>query len=327
MRTGSTLLRTRALVVLALLAATGCGGSDRTRANGAAAANSPEARAPVADASSPSTAGALRAMTFNIRYGAANDGDNAWPLRRDLLFSVIRDFGPDVLGMQEALRFQLDEIGAALPGYREVGVGRDDGVEAGEYSAILFDSTRFELRDHGTFWLSDTPEVPGSTSWGNGITRICTWALLRERSGGTSFYVFNTHWDHQSQPSREKSARLILERIAARAAPDTPVLLTGDFNAGESNPAFRTLVEDTVVNLRDTFRALHPDATGVGTFHGFEGGTDGDKIDAILASPEWRVLDAGIARVNDHGRFPSDHYPVTASLRLGAGAAADGAAR
>ncbi len=326
MRTGSPTLPTRALVLLAFLAATGCGGSDRAEADGGAAANSPGAPA-AADDSSPSTALSLRAMTFNIRYGNANDGDNAWPLRRELLFKVIRDVHPDVLGMQEALRFQLDEIGAALDGYSEVGVGRDDGVEAGEYSAILFDSTRFSLEDSGTFWLSDTPEVPGSTSWGNGITRVCTWALLRERAGGASFYVFNTHWDHLSQPSRENSARLILERIAARATPDTPVLLTGDFNAGESNPAFRTLVEDTVVSLRDTFRALHPDAVDVGTFHGFEGGTDGDKIDAILASPEWQVLDAEIARVNDRGRYPSDHYPVTATLRLTPEGASGGAAR
>jgi endonuclease/exonuclease/phosphatase family metal-dependent hydrolase len=250
-----------------------------------------------------------------------------WPLRRDLLVSVIRDAHPDVLGLQEALRFQLDEIGAALATYREVGVGRDDGIEAGEYSAILFDSTRVALEDSGTFWLSDTPEEPGSTSWGNRITRICTWARLRERDTGAVFYHFNTHWDHQSQPSRERSARLILERIAARGQPGTPVLLTGDFNAGESNPAFRTLVEDTVVSLRDTFRALHPDATGVGTFNGFEGDSDGDKIDAILASPEWRVLDAEIARVNDRGRYPSDHYPVTASLRLASERASGGAAR
>jgi endonuclease/exonuclease/phosphatase family metal-dependent hydrolase len=259
----------------------------------------------------------VRAMTFNIRYGSAPDGDNAWPLRRDLTFRVIHDFAPTVLGVQEALRFQLDEIARELPQYDEIGVGRDDGVEAGEYSAILYDRRVLTVLEHGTFWLSDTPSEPGSATWGNRIPRLVTWARFRNRSG-LAFYVFNTHWDHESQPARERSAALVLERIARRSAPD-PVLLMGDFNAGEDNPAFRALLSSDSAGgrLHDTFRILHPDAPETGTFHAFRGDRTGDKIDAILASPEWRVLDAGIVLLREGGRYPSDHYPVTATLRSG----------
>jgi endonuclease/exonuclease/phosphatase family metal-dependent hydrolase len=254
----------------------------------------------------------LVTMSFNIRYGTARDGDDAWPLRREQAIDVVRDFAPAVLGLQEALRFQIDEILEALPHYGEVGVGRDDGVDAGEHSSILYDPRRLELLDGGTFWLSDTPEVPGSMSWGNRVTRIAVWAHLHDRATDRGFRVFNTHWDHESQPARERSARLILERIAQAAGPDDPVILMGDFNAGERNPAFRALLDGFV----DTYRAIHPPAEGeqVGTFHAFTGEPAGEKIDAILVSPHWRTLDARIVRSHRNGRYPSDHFPVTATL-------------
>lgn len=261
----------------------------------------------------------VRAMTFNIRYGTAPDGDHAWPHRRDLAFHVIRDFEPAVLGVQEALRFQLDEVRAQLPHYGEVGVGREDGAQEGEYSAILYDQRRLDLLEHGTFWLSDTPEVPGSATWGNRITRVATWARFRERDAGITFYVFNTHWDHESQPARLNSASLLLDRIRARAFPDDPLLLMGDFNAGEDNPAFQALIAAPAPGhapLYDTFRAVHPDALGTGTYHAFSGDRTGDRIDAILASPHWQTLDADIVRFDRDGLYPSDHFPVTATLRL-----------
>ena len=273
----------------------------------------------MADSTAPPTAvDPIRVMSFNIRYGTAADGDNAWRHRRDLVMRTVGSFRPTVLGVQEALRFQLDEIGDEFREFGEVGVGRDDGAEAGEYSAILYDRRRLELLESGTFWLSDTPEVVASTSWGNRITRIVTWARFRERTASDAdsgtFYVFNAHWDHESQPSRERSAELLLERIAGRTAAD-PVIVTGDFNAGEDNPAFRRLVEHDRTHLGDTFRALHPAADHVGTFNGFTGEREGDKIDAVLASPEWTVLEASIVRLNEDGRYPSDHFPVTAILR------------
>ncbi|MDX1579587.1 MAG: endonuclease/exonuclease/phosphatase family protein, partial [Gemmatimonadota bacterium] len=256
-------------------------------------------------------------MSFNIRYGTARDGANAWPDRRELVFDVVRTFEPDVLGIQEALDFQVDQLAEALPGFEIVGVGRDDGARRGEFAALLVRRSRIEVVEHGTFWFSDTPRVPGSRSWGNRIPRICTWARLRDRTTDRAFYVYNLHWDHESQPSRERSAELLLERMADRSHPEDPVLVTGDFNAGETNPAFRTLVEAPDLGLRDTFRDVHPAATEVGTFHGFEGRREGEKIDAILASEGWCTVSAAIVRDARDGRFPSDHFPVTAEVRRG----------
>ena len=254
-------------------------------------------------------------MSFNIRYGTARDGDNVWGNRRGAVAEVIAGFGPHVLGIQEALHFQLDEMGEMLPGYGRVGVGRDDGVEAGEYAAIFYQSDRVRVLEEGTFWFSDTPEVPGSMSWGNQIPRICTWARFQDRSNGRSFLFFNLHWDHQSQPSREKAAELLLERMGAMAGPGEAILVTGDFNAGEDNPAFTALVQAREPGLRDAFRAVRPEATEVGTFHGFGGGSEGDKIDAVLFNGAWTVVEAAILQTSLQGRYPSDHYPVTAVLR------------
>jgi endonuclease/exonuclease/phosphatase family metal-dependent hydrolase len=261
------------------------------------------------------SAASLRVMSFNIRYGTANDGANSWPLRRELALGVLRDNGPTVMGVQEALKFQLDEIRQALPWFGQVGVGREDGGEGGEYSAILYDQRRLSVQENGTFWLSETPEVPGSTSWGNNITRIATWARFRERAGVREFLVLNTHWDHESQNAREKSAAQIVAWLEANAG-GKPVIVTGDFNAGEQNAAFQALVApgNRKVALKDTFRAEHPDVQVVGTFNAFSGKRGGDKIDAVLVSPEWRVLSAAIVTTNDDGRYPSDHFPVTATL-------------
>jgi endonuclease/exonuclease/phosphatase family metal-dependent hydrolase len=253
-------------------------------------------------------------MSFNVRYGTAPDGEDRWEVRRGQLFEVVSGFAPHVLGVQEAVRFQLDEMRAALPRFDEVGVGRDDGGSEGEYSALLYDRERLELLDGGTFWFSDTPDVPGSRSWGNALPRICTWARFRDRVTGTELHAFNVHWDHESQPSRERSAELLLERIAARVGAG-PVVVTGDFNAGPANPAVVALTSDAQVALRDTFREVHPGAKDVGTFHGFRGGTEGDKIDGVLVGPGWEVVSADLVRSHRDGRFPSDHYPVTAVLR------------
>jgi len=266
----------------------------------------------------------LRLMTFNIRYGTANDGPNRWPNRNGLVIDVIRESAPDILGLQEALDFQIQEILDALPGYERVGVGRDDGESAGEFSPILFRADRFELLDSGTFWLSDTPERIASTSWGNAIPRICTWARLRDRSSGQCVDIYNTHFDHRSAPSRFRSAALIARRIAERSEP-VPVVLMGDLNAGESSDPLRFLrgeiqgpdgEEPLESGFVDTFRLVHPEAENVGTFHGFSGEPGRDKIDDILIQPGgFEVLDAAILRASRDGRYPSDHFPVTARLR------------
>ena len=254
----------------------------------------------------------LRVASFNIRYGTANDGDNAWPLRRDLVTNQLRALQADVVGLQEALRFQLDQIAAALPEYDEFGVGRDDGDTAGEYAAILYRRDRLRRERGGTFWFSDTPTVPGSASWGNHVTRICTWARFTDRKTGRSFYVYNLHLDHESQPSRERSVALLVSTITARA-PQDPVVVLGDFNAGEDNPA---VIAMRRADVRDTFRDVHPDARWVGTFGGFRGDSTGPKIDYVFASPAWRTVASAIVRDRPAGRDPSDHFPVTATLIL-----------
>lgn len=254
----------------------------------------------------------LTVMSFNIRYGSANDGENRWTARRGMLFDLLRREDADIIGLQEALAFQIDEIVAARPAYATVGVGRDDAAARGEFSAIVFRRERFRVAEAGTFWFSDTPSEPGSRSWGNRIPRICTWARLIDRDG-QGFYVYNVHLDHESQPSRERSAQLLLERIQARGFPADPVVVTGDFNAGEKNPALATLLGPFV----DTFRAVRPDDEQVGTFTGFRyGRIDGEKIDYVLVQPGTEVMDAGILRFSRRNRYPSDHFPVTARIRF-----------
>ena len=258
-------------------------------------------------------ADALRVMTFNIRYGTAPDGDNVWPNRRELVAETIRGQQPDLIGLQEALRDQLDYLTETLPEYAAVGVGRE-AAGGGEYSAILYRRSRFDLSDAGTFWLSATPEEPGSKNWGNNLPRICTWVRLLDRTDQRRLAYFNTHWDHESQPARLEGAKLMAERVAEASSRGLPVIVTGDFNAAPSNPAMRALVEGG--SLLDSFAVAHPDETNVGTFNGFGERLQSAKIDAVLVSDQWRVDDARIIRPEEGGRYPSDHFPVTATLSL-----------
>lgn len=260
----------------------------------------------------------LTVMSFNIRYGTANDGENRWENRREMLFALVRSENADLIGLQEALYGQIQEILAAVPGYAVAGVGRDDGMSKGEFSAILFRTNRFTLSDAGTFWFSDTPEVVASKSWGNTITRICSWARLIDRNG-RAFWHYNVHLDHQSQPSRERSTALLAQRIADRSSRGEPAIVTGDLNVGESNPALPALVGTPMAPgpFVDTFRVLYPDVKAAGTFTGFDPArTEGDKIDYVFVPRGTEVLSAAIVRTATNGRLPSDHYPVTARVRL-----------
>ncbi len=269
----------------------------------------------------------LSVMSFNIRYGTADDGADHWKNRREMVFDVLRKHKSDIIGLQEALRFQIDEIKESVEGFGETGVGREDGKTKSEYCAILYAAERFKIAESGTFWFSDTPEVPGSIHWGNACTRICTWARFVERKSGKTFYFYNLHLDHISQPSREKSAVLLSRRIQKRSHPD-PFVVTGDFNAGEGNSVVKYLKGEALlagadgvevksaVPVVDTFRVLYPDAKDVGTFNGFKGQRSGGKIDFILTTSDVEVLDARILYDNVDGRYPSDHYPVSARMKL-----------
>jgi endonuclease/exonuclease/phosphatase family metal-dependent hydrolase len=265
----------------------------------------------------------LRLMTFNIRYGTAADGANSWVNRKAQVFNLIRAQASDVMGLQEALAFQIDEITANVAGYVKIGVGRDDGKTSGEFSPILYRSARFRVDTSGTFWLSDTPEVPGSKTWGNNYTRICTWARLVDRLSGRGFYFFNAHLDHESQPSREKSAVLIVQRMKAVKNPAEPVFFTGDFNVGEDNVVIQYFLGkkplgggNNPLPFLDSFRMLHPGDAEVGTFNGFTGATNGDKIDFVFVLPRITALTAEILRTHEGPVYPSDHFPVTASLTV-----------
>ncbi len=253
-------------------------------------------------------------MSFNIRNMRSRDGVNGWEQRRELVCDVIRRHKPDILATQEAYFPQVAAMRQALPEYAVLGVGRDDGKREGEQCALFVLSHRWQVGASGTFWFSETPDVPGSRHWTREHARICTWASLIGETG-PPFVVYNVHLDHESQPARERSVRLLQEHIN-RLSPDMPALVMGDFNMEEDNPAMRHLLETSTPPLRDTFRSLHPPLPNQGTFHSFTGEQGGEKIDYILVSEAFQPLEASIVQDNAEARYPSDHFPLSARVRL-----------
>jgi len=258
------------------------------------------------------------AMTFNIRYGTGNDGEHVWPNRRALVVKVMAESGADFIGLQEAMAFQIAELRDALGEYSHYGRGRRADPQQDEACPIFFRTERWRIDEErrGTFWLSDTPDEPGSMTWGNRYPRIVTYARFIEKESGRAVWVYNTHFDHESQPARMNAARMIARRIAERPGGE-PFVLMGDFNAGEENEAigYLTGAGDSPVRLADTYRELMPDAEEVGTFNGFTDATTGEKIDYIFVDPtHWAVTGAAIHRDRYDGIWPSDHLPVSAVL-------------
>ena len=256
-------------------------------------------------------------MSFNIRNSGAPDGHNGWSHRRQLFCTAVAAFGPDLLGLQEVLADQHDDVVAALPDYAFSGVGRDDGRADGERAMVAFATARFELLDAGHFWLSATPEVP-SVGWDAACVRICSWVRLRDRSNGRALTFADTHWDHVGTAARRNAAGLIKRRLPAVSA-GGPVILVGDFNSNEDDDWVQKLLHADRpgdVQLTDSYREVHPvRSADEASFHGFEGGTAGSRIDFILHGPEFGATAAGIDRAaGPDGRYPSDHYAVTAVL-------------
>jgi len=263
--------------------------------------------------------GDLAVLSFNIRYGSANDGPDHWDKRKDLVAQTIKKHAPDLVGTQETLGFQAAYLREQLPEYTFVGVGRDDGKEKGEMAGLFFRSDRFEKLEEGHFWMSQTPETPGSKSWDSSLPRVTSWVKLKEKAGpnaGRSVYFFNTHFDHRGKQARLESAKLIRRKIEELG--DAQVILTGDFNTGEGSEPYQVLAkaDDAKTKLLDSYRAVQ-DKPGKedGTFNGFRGSRDGARIDWILHTPGLKAVGAGIDRSNRDGRYPSDHYPVWALLR------------
>ena len=266
-------------------------------------------------------------LSFNIRgdfdQGVATDKSEAWIAksgehRRELVASVISACQPDIIGVQEAYQNQMDDLQAALPGYEYYGVGRDDGRSRGEQSAIFYRADRFERTDADTFWLSNSPAVAGSVYPGAATVRIASWVkLIDRRDSDREFYVFNTHWDHVSQDARLHSAKLLRKRCKSLAG-DSPVVVLGDLNADEENDALAILcgaTDDDGWELIDSYREVIPKPDpNEATFNAFEGKQVGSRIDFILHTRQFRATRAAIDRTVFDGRYPSDHYPVTAEL-------------
>jgi endonuclease/exonuclease/phosphatase family metal-dependent hydrolase len=253
-------------------------------------------------------------MTFNLRY-ASPSPPNSWPERRPVMRECIRRVAPDLIGTQEGLYPQLQDLAADLPEYEWIGFGRDGGSR-GEFMAVFYQRSRFEPRAFDHFWLSDTPEVIGSSTWGNSNRRMVTWVRFRERQTGREFYFWNTHLDHQVELARQKAATLILDRVN-QLKTDLPVLLTGDFNApaGDSR-THQILVRDG--GFADTWSlATERINEKFNTFHGFNTTVQaGSRIDWILARGALTVDKSEIITCEKNRQFPSDHFAVVAWLKL-----------
>lgn len=262
---------------------------------------------------------ALRVMSFNVRYDEARDGANAWPRRKDMVAGTIAFHRADVAGLQEVLASQLADLRELLPEYAAVGVGRDDGREAGEFNPILFRKDRFRLLGSSTFWLSEDPERPGVKGWDAACARVVTWARLRDLWTGVTFVAFNTHFDHVGERARRESARLILSELP-RIAGGAPFVLTGDFNCTREDPAHQALVSggERGALLRDARDlAARPPFGPPASFNGFRAEpAAGLPIDHIFVGPSVVVARIGILPATWAGRFVSDHNPVLAEIRL-----------
>ena len=260
----------------------------------------------------------LKVMSFNIRYGAANDGTNSWPQRKDLVLDTIKVSDPDLLGLQEVLGFQADFLKENLEGYAFHGVGREDGQEKGEYVPLMYKTSRFSLEDSGHFWFSETPDVPGSKSWDSSLPRMLSWVALRDLKNDRLLIFANVHFDHRGTEARLESAKLMRARWEEFEG-EYPLVITGDFNTDEDRAPYAALVNAegfAGTKLIDSYRAVHPERSpNEETFGAWVGKREGTRIDWIIHSPDLVTRNATINYTQDNGRYPSDHYPIEAVLR------------
>jgi endonuclease/exonuclease/phosphatase family metal-dependent hydrolase len=265
-----------------------------------------------AAAQAPAPAPAFNIATYNLRLNLARDGANAWPHRKEAVKALIRHHEFDIVGTQEGLPEQIDDL-AAMAGFAHVGVGRDDGLRGGEHAAIFFRVARFKLEDHGDFWLSQTPEQP-SMGWdARCCKRIATWVRLLDRPSGQRFLVFNAHFDHEGLVARRESAHLMLRKIAEIAG-DLQVLFIGDLNSTPETPQVIALQ----AVMRDAYLVtITPPYGPVGTFNDFKlDAAMTDRIDYIFVGPRVQVLKYAVLSDSFGGRYPSDHHPVVARVQL-----------
>jgi endonuclease/exonuclease/phosphatase family metal-dependent hydrolase len=260
----------------------------------------------------------ITVFSFNIRYDNPADGENSWSNRKHMVSDLINSVYPDIMGMQEVTHSQFSDLGAMLPEYARSGVGRDDGKEKGEYAAILYKKTRFNLLDESTFWLSEHPDDTGSVSWGAHLPRVVSWVKLEEKKTKKIFFLFNTHFSHVSDSARTQSAMLLTAKMKAIAG-NKPVMLTGDFNFTKESAGYAILTgksEDTPGLMDAQFVSTTPHFGGTETFNGFGDVEDGEKIDFVFVNNSFRVLQHGIYPIHDKDHYISDHYPVFVELEF-----------
>ncbi|MEX0866768.1 MAG: endonuclease/exonuclease/phosphatase family protein [Pirellulales bacterium] len=246
----------------------------------------------------------LTVMTFNVRYATAADGLDAWPFRKEAVGKTVRDSGADVIGFQEVLKTQLADLQEELPDFDYVGVGRDDGKQAGEYAPIFYRRDRFDVKLQQTVWLSETPEKP-SRGWDAAHERIATLVQLHDKLADDTLQIANTHFDHRGEQARLQSAKLLREKLTT----DLPVVLMGDFNFRPGSPPYQWLTDDCG-GFADT-RTLAEEPLGPdSTWNGFAKIMPGARIDFVFYRGPWRTARFQIVDARRGGRFVSDHLPV-----------------
>jgi len=255
----------------------------------------------------------MKIMTFNLRTNVASDGFNAWPNRYTVAAGTIREHDADIVCVQEALHGMLQDLEGQLPDYAWVGEGRRGGLED-EFCAIFYKKEKLDLQDYGNFGLSENPERPGQQDWETACPRMCTWARFKSVQG-EKFAVFNTHLDHISEEAQTKGMELIRKRIGlVREQTGMPAVLTGDFNVGPGHAVVKGLEE---AGFLDAYSGLPGGAAAAGaTFHDFKGGEEGEPIDYIFATPGIAFERLEVDRREYEDRYPSDHYPIIAVLKL-----------
>lgn len=256
----------------------------------------------------------MKIATYNLRYANTRDTGNLWVDRAPVVSNLIRFHDFDIFGTQEALKNQLDDISTALPQYSRYGLGRDDGIDKGEHSAVFYKTDRFKLLNKGDFWLSQTPGKP-SLGW-DAICcyRICSWVYLQEKKSKRKFYFFNAHFDHQGVVARKESSKLILEKIKEIAG-NEPILFTGDLNGSQSSEWYLTIANSNVV--KDTYKEVKYPYVNNASFNAFGAAKRSyDIIDHIFISNQFSVSKWGILTDTYFGKFPSDHFPVLAEVTL-----------
>jgi len=251
----------------------------------------------------------INIITYNIRLNLASDGINAWPNRKDNVKALVKFYDTDILCVQEALPEQFDAL-LENSNFDVVGVGREDGQRKGEFSAVYFDKTRFVKKDGGTFWLSETPNVP-SKGWDAALNRVCSWVKLYDKVNKKEFIVFNTHYDHIGVKARIESAKLIKQKIQ-EIAPALPVVFTGDLNVTPETEAIAT-IKSFLVDAKDI--TVEAPYGPFGTFNAFDFNSDlKNRIDYIFVNKGFKVQKFAVLTDSKDKRYYSDHLPVFARL-------------